>query len=229
VTALRGETPSTALLRRLAPVLGFHAADLFVMAGRTVPKDLAPVDPAAGGLVGDLLGSARDLTPQQRDMMRAAVDAMPQWPQLAADRDAAMHERHTAGPGGLLMRMARNRNLSWTGTAQVFQLMTGRYWSAATYGSIAYGRAALTPDLLLDFATVLGVRVDDLAALTGVTLTGTSPDPEPKMVELAELLWEARRLTAAQLRRVVNKFRYIDAYAPKRGNRFTRWLPGLPR
>ncbi|MFC9293805.1 hypothetical protein ACFTWH_35965 [Streptomyces sp. NPDC057011] len=54
--------------------------------------------------------------------------------------------------------------------AQTFLALTGRYWSAATYGQVGHGRVELTPDLVADFATVLGIRADDLAALTGIAL-----------------------------------------------------------
>ncbi|GAB7036816.1 MULTISPECIES: hypothetical protein [Catenuloplanes] len=52
-----GETvdaPDPAVLRRLAPVLGLHRSDLFIIAGRPVPDDLAPLDPGAAGHVGGL-------------------------------------------------------------------------------------------------------------------------------------------------------------------------------
>lgn len=39
---LEGAEPSPSLLRRLAPVLGLHAADLFAIAGAAIPDDLAP-------------------------------------------------------------------------------------------------------------------------------------------------------------------------------------------
>ena len=37
-----GAAPDESLLRALAPALGFHTADLFVMADVPVPEDLAP-------------------------------------------------------------------------------------------------------------------------------------------------------------------------------------------
>src|SRR5947208_13060237 len=42
--AVGGEAPTPSLLRRLAPVLGLHAADLFVSAGVAVPDDPRPGD-----------------------------------------------------------------------------------------------------------------------------------------------------------------------------------------
>jgi hypothetical protein len=42
-----GDVATPGALRRLAPVLGGRAADLFVLAGHDLPADLAPTDPAA--------------------------------------------------------------------------------------------------------------------------------------------------------------------------------------
>ena len=44
-----GAKPSPWLLHRLAPALGWHASDLFVIAGLSLPEDLAPDGPAPLG------------------------------------------------------------------------------------------------------------------------------------------------------------------------------------
>jgi hypothetical protein len=228
--ALRGEAPSPALLRQLAPMTGFHAADLFVIAGLTVPKDLTPVDPTAGSLVVNLVSHTRSLTPEDTDTLFELAGSLPQWPHLKPNPLAAVADRYATGPGAVLMRMARNRNLDWSATARTFRALTGRNWSTATYGSIAYGQAALPPDLILDFATVLGIAAEDLAALAGVPLTEPFPAPEPHLLRLAELVWDVRRLTAAQLRLVVHRSISIwlrNRNPPRR--RFSRWLPKLSR
>ncbi|MGK5500678.1 hypothetical protein [Streptomyces sp. URMC 125] len=99
--------------------------------------------------------------------------------------------------------MARNRNLDWSVTARTFLVVTGRYWSAATYGGIGRGRTRPTPGLLVDFSAVLGVPAGDLAVLTGVTLPGAPPDPGPSAAGVAELIWDVRCLTARQLQQVI--------------------------
>ncbi|NBM16182.1 hypothetical protein [Streptomyces sp. GC420] len=66
--------------------------------------------------------------------------------------------------------MLSNRNLDWTGAARTFLHLTGRYWSASTYGMVGHGHTGLTPGLLAGFTTVLGIPADDLAALTGPTV-----------------------------------------------------------
>lgn len=105
-------------------------------------------------------------------------------------------------PGALLVRMLRYRNLDWMGMARIFAHLTGRYWSASTYGMVGSGRKALTADLVHDFGTVLGIAPDDLAALTGTTLSVELRGPEPAAVDMAELIWDLRRLTADQVQRV---------------------------
>lgn len=102
------------------------------------------------------------------------------------------------------MRMIRNRNLGWTATARTFLVLTGRYWSAATYGGVGHGRKPLTPDLLADFAALLDVPAADLATLTGVPLPATSTSPNPALTGVSELIWDVRRLTASQLQQVVD-------------------------
>lgn len=42
--ALRGGSPGPDLLRALAPVLGWHAADVFALADVSLPDDLRPAD-----------------------------------------------------------------------------------------------------------------------------------------------------------------------------------------
>lgn len=103
------------------------------------------------------------------------------------------------------MRLIRNRNLTWAATAETFLVATGRYWSAATYGSVGRGTKPLTPDLLVDFATVLGIPADDLTLLTGVESSTAAPTHDHIAGDTAELIWAARRLTAGQLRQVIDR------------------------
>ncbi|MBW8482063.1 hypothetical protein [Actinomadura parmotrematis] len=100
------------------------------------------------------------------------------------------------------MGLLRNRDLGWSGTAKAMAVMTdGRiYLSAATIGGAGRGTVTPTPALLAGFATVLGFSVGDLAAV----LDMDAPDGEPSAPEVAALLWEARRLTAAQVERLTS-------------------------
>ncbi|MFD5876881.1 hypothetical protein [Streptomyces sp. NPDC060322] len=42
---LAGQAPEEELLRRLAPAVGLHVLDLFILAGAAVLDDVAPVAP----------------------------------------------------------------------------------------------------------------------------------------------------------------------------------------
>jgi hypothetical protein len=195
---LRDSRPSSSLLRRLAPALDLHAADLFVIAGVNVPDDLAPVDHAAGSLVPELVRKAVALPQEQRNVLREFVELLPQAARELPVPTPPAFEQYPHGPGAVLMRLARNRNLSWTAVAKTFLAVTGRYWSATTYGGVGRGTTPVTADLLVDFCAVLDVPSEDLAAVTGVALPD-APSAAKPIVGVAELIWDVRRLTFRQL------------------------------
>jgi hypothetical protein len=197
-----GVPPNPSTLRQLAPAFGLHAADLFVLAGVAVPDELAPLDAEARGTLPHLVRRAMCLAPEQRRGLRQFVGALPQERRTQPVRAPRAYEQYGPGFGGVLVRMLGNRNLDRMGTARTFVHLTGRYWSAATYGVVGHGRKELTPDLLADFATVLGVPADDLAALTGIGLPAATPPQNPATADVARLVWDLRRLTAAQVHQV---------------------------
>src|SRR5688572_5289702 len=53
-----GAEPHPELVRRLAPVLGIHSADMFVLAGLPVPTDLASAWPTSPWDVRSIIESA---------------------------------------------------------------------------------------------------------------------------------------------------------------------------
>ncbi|MGX9882993.1 hypothetical protein [Streptomyces sp. NPDC002276] len=205
-----GMAPSPSLLRRLAPVLNLHAADLFVIADVPVPDELAPLDARARGMVAGLVKDAVGLPAEHRRRLSRLARSLPQESRSEPVRTPRVYERFKRGPGGVLIHMVGNRNLSWTGIAHTFVSLTGRYWSAATYGGVGNGRKELTPDLLTDFATVLGVPVDALSILTGVDVPDGPPPPNPAAVDAAELMWDVRRLTVDQVRQVADAARAVS-------------------
>jgi hypothetical protein len=142
------------------------------------------------------------LAPEQRRRLRQLVLALPQETRTQPVQTPRVYEQYEPGFGGVLVRMLTSRNLDWMGTARTFLHLTGRYWSASTYGMVGHSRKALTPDLLADFATVLGIPADDLAILTGIELPDGTPSQNPAAADVAELIWDARRLTAAQVQHV---------------------------
>jgi transcriptional regulator with XRE-family HTH domain len=204
LSLLRDGGPSPSLLRRLAPTLGLHTPDLFVIAGVEVPDDLAPVDSKAGSWVPHLIRNAIALSPEQRNVLREFVASLPQEAHTPPAPRPPAFEQYPNDPGAVVMRLARNRNLGWTAVAKTFLVVTGRYWSAATYGGVGRGTTPLTAELLADFCAVLDVPRDDLSTVTGVALPDASSRAKPTIVGVAELIWDVRRLTQSQLQEARN-------------------------
>ncbi|GIE97646.1 XRE family transcriptional regulator [Paractinoplanes rishiriensis] len=193
-------------LRRLAPDLGLHRSDLFVLAGRRpVPADLRPLDPAASGAIGWLAWSLTYLpsaVPELHDLIRSL-------PQEPRPPDAAPPRRwqYPDGPGAVLVGLLHNRNLDWSGAAKfLFGVGHGPMLSASTIGMLGGGRKPLTPDLLAAFATFLDIPPADLSEATGISWPGNPPPSRP---DVAALLWDARRLTAAQAEQILARARAL--------------------
>ncbi|MEH0981703.1 XRE family transcriptional regulator [Micromonospora sp. CPCC 205556] len=204
---LDGAAPGPSLLRRLAPALGLHTADLFVVAGRTVPEDLAPLDAEAGAMVATLVGYAIRLPPERRHRLRRLVHSLPQQRRTTPVPPPKPHARYPPSAGAMVVRMLHNRNLNWVGSVQSLATLTPLYLSAATIGQVGHGRSALSPERLVALATLLAVPAGELAALTGVVLPADAPPVAPGAADVAELIWDVRRLTAAQVRQVRDRAR----------------------
>jgi hypothetical protein len=101
------------------------------------------------------------------------------------------------------MRLLANRNLNWSSTAKVLSLLGGVHLSAATIGALGHGRKDLTPDLLPAFALVLGMRIDDLAALFTVEPPDSGAVSTVATADIADLIWDVRGLTHDQVQQVV--------------------------
>ncbi|MFI8105440.1 hypothetical protein [Streptomyces sp. NPDC086023] len=103
------------------------------------------------------------------------------------------------------------------GTAQLLAVVTPTYLSAATYGVIGDGRSP-AQIAVLEHAEELTPRlVPNFAALLGVP-----PPPAPEVADAAALLWEARRLSAAQAKHVSELARSM------RGDSSEGYLINLP-
>ncbi|GAA2645048.1 XRE family transcriptional regulator [Paractinoplanes durhamensis] len=194
---LEGGDPEPELLRRLAPVLGLHRSDLFIIAGRPVPDDLSPWDGAARGGM-DWLAWSLTYVPGAAERLHELIRSLPPAPRPPL-RPAPPYERYPDdGAGALVVRLLHNRNLSWFGIAKhVFGLGGGPMLSASTIGSIGRGSKALTPELLSAMGALLDISAPDLTAVTGI-----EPSAPPNRPNVAALLWDARRLTAAQVEQV---------------------------
>ncbi|MGW6393261.1 hypothetical protein ACWFR1_22740 [Streptomyces sp. NPDC055103] len=198
---LAGTRPGEGLLRRLAPALGFQAADLFVLAGRAVPDDLAPLDATAAKWAADTVTDAVRLPEAGRRELLRLIRSLPQEERRSRfDPKPLMPLDH--GPGTWVIRMLQQRNLNWTGMARTLAFVTPTYLSASTYGVIGSGRKELTPRLVTDCGALLGIDARELAELTGILLPEAPPPPSPAAVDAAAILWEARRLSSRQARHV---------------------------
>ncbi|MGN5634406.1 hypothetical protein [Streptomyces sp. AC154] len=219
---LDGRIPDEALLRWLAPVLGFHAVDLFVLAGAEVPQDLAPLDAAAAPFASRMVMDAVHLPPEGRHELLRHVRELPQEGRGSrfAPRPYGPVE---SGPGGRLMRMFRYRNLDRSGLAHILGILTPTYLSTPTYGVIGAGKKELTPRLVTDFGVLLGIDARVLAGLSGVVLPEPPRPPDPEAVDGAALLWAARRLSEDQAREVAGLANSMRA-EPRSGYRLD--LPG---
>lgn len=74
---LAGSNADALLLRRLAPALGLHAADLFVIAGRGLPADSAPARGTAPWHVGQVMRSAMLLFGNRFDRLHELIRSLP--------------------------------------------------------------------------------------------------------------------------------------------------------
>lgn len=205
-SALDGAAPSVAVLCRLAPVLGLHRSDLLLIAGRQIPDDLVPPDPNVRDKVGWLAWAlmylpraATELHELVRSLPRSSGPVEPVVP-------APRRHSYPNCPGGLVLRLLRNRCLDWGGIARyLYGVGGGPALSASTIGMIGHGRKALTPELLAGFGAVLDIAPADLAVLTGVDISAAGNRIHPDAGEIAELIWNARWLTAEQLRLVQDR------------------------
>jgi hypothetical protein len=198
---LDGAAPSPSLLGRLAPALDLHAADLFVIAEVAVPEELAPLDPTAGVRVPELVRQAMVLPPEGIALVRRFARSLPRPTRV---RPATATPVYPPSFGAVVVRLLGNRNLNWPASAKTVFHLTGLALAASTIGAIGHGRKELAPDLLAALATALDISAGDLAALTGVDLPEGTPRPTPP-AEVAELIWDARHLSADQVRQARDK------------------------
>lgn len=188
-----------AALRRLAPVLGFHTADLFVIAGRDVPVDLAPASGTRPWHVGQVMRSAMKLYGERLDRLHGFIRSLPV---LLPAEPLPASDRSPTDPAALVRCLLANRNIR-PHIAQLLRFVgDGPYVSDSTVYRVLNGESALTPRYVTAFAAVLGMQAGDLAALTGIGPPVESARLYPRRDLLAALAWDARRLTGEQLSRV---------------------------
>jgi hypothetical protein len=200
---LAGAAPSRSLLCWLATALGMRVPDLYVVAGMEVPPELAPLDARAGPATARLAWQAGQLPDGRLSELLDFTRSLPQQDRAEPFPPPRAYELYPPGFGSVLARMLAARNLNWMSSVRVLHAVSlGRvYWSAATVGLVGRGRKEVTPALAAVFAAALGIAAGDLAAIGGIRLPA---DPEiplnPSAEAMAELTWEARRLTAEQVK-----------------------------
>ncbi|OKI63422.1 hypothetical protein A6A27_26775 [Micromonospora sp. CB01531] len=199
---LTGGAASPSLVRRLAPTLGLHTADLFVVAGLELPPDLVPASGTGPWHVGTALELAAKLAPQSlrrlHEFVRSLPEHPPAWPRYT----------YPLGPGEMMLRLLRNRNVGPYSPKVLYFIGDGPMVSCSTMAMLGPGRTRLTPQYVTAFATVLGIPDDDLAAVAGVA-AATDPRLPRNHVELARVAWDARQLTGEQLSEVFDLARSL--------------------
>ncbi|MEV8517494.1 XRE family transcriptional regulator [Dactylosporangium sp. NPDC051484] len=195
---LAGGYAGAALLRRLAPALDLHAADLFVIAGHDVPGDLAPASGTHPWHVGHVMRSAMRLLGPRLERLHHYIRSLP----VLVPDEPLRPARVPPGPGALVMGLLANRNIRPHIAQLLHDVGDGPYVSDSTIYHVVRGESALTPRYITAFAAVLGIEAGDLAALTGVGPSTDTARLYPRRAELAALAWDARRLNSEQLSQV---------------------------
>jgi hypothetical protein len=198
---LAGGAANPSLVRQLAPMLGWHAADLFVIAGLDLPEDLVPATGTKPWDVGDILVAAARLTPRALSRLRTFVESLPTHP--PAWPPVPPRISYPLGPGEMLLRLLRNRNIGPYSPRPLHYIGDGPIVSYATMAMLGPGRTELTSQYVTAFAATLGVSDADLAAITGVPAAAEA-QLHRSHGELAQLAWDARRLTDGQLSQVLD-------------------------
>ncbi|MFB7669321.1 hypothetical protein ACFC1R_36325 [Kitasatospora sp. NPDC056138] len=201
---LDGQPPTEGLLRSLGPVLSLYAAGLFVLAGQPVPDDLTPVTRNPHWSVSPVVYNTMVMPAENRRPLLDAIRAQPLVSREGRGGLDRPYHRYEPGFGAVLLELTHSRNLTWTCTAKALYAVTGGriYLAASTIGGIGRGTVEVTPELVAGFAGLLGIPARALAAAGGIRLPDDLPPLHPRAADVAAVIWEARRLTTAQLAEV---------------------------
>jgi hypothetical protein len=195
---LDGTEPSAPLVARMAPVLGLHTADLFVIAGLPVPLDLAPAHTPVSRDVGAIVRDAARMDAHRLGLLDELVRSLPVRPPAGP----APADEFPETPGALLVRLLANRNIRPYNARIVCEVGGGPYVSDSTISSLGAGRVVITPRYVSAFAHLLGYPPDVMVAVTGVGPVVTDLRVHPASAGLAALAWRARRLDGDQVLQV---------------------------
>ncbi|WP_329108694.1 hypothetical protein OG792_08590 [Micromonospora sp. NBC_01699] len=194
-----GAVPDPDLVRNLAPALGIHAADLFVIAGLPVPDDLASAWPTSPWDVGSIVRHVARMDADQRRQMEALVKSLPAQPRIGS----APGDDYPDSPGALLLRLLRNRNIRPHNARILKAIGDGPYVSDSTIFGLGPGTVVITPQYVTAFAHLLGYPPSEMVALTGIGPVVEDARVHPASAEIAALAWRSRRFDSEQLSAVV--------------------------
>ncbi|GGR07179.1 hypothetical protein [Kitasatospora griseola] len=199
---LAGTPPLVPQLDLLAPALGFHAADLYLMAGIVVPEALAHRSQTGYGKA-KLVATARVLPADRLAHLVDLVEGLPRESLEILPAPPQIFDPRTAGFGAVLVNLLwYGRNLRTRDMATILATLTDLTLSGPTIPAVGTGAAALTPKIAAAFATVLGLPPEDVMAMAGLPLPHPPARTDPRAPEMASLLWLCRHLTNDQLRSV---------------------------
>jgi hypothetical protein len=200
ITAMvEGGAPTPDAVRRLGPALGFHTADMFVIAGLPVPHDVASAWPTSPWDVGSIIKLAARMGARQLHDLDELVRSLPVLPPSGP----APTDDYPEWPGALMLRLLRNRNIR-PYNAQILHFVGGGPCvSDSTVAMLGSGKVVMTPQYVTAFANLLGYAPEDMVALAGIGPADANESAHPARAELAALAWNARRLNGDQLTHVV--------------------------
>ncbi|MCO8274274.1 hypothetical protein M1L60_27105 [Actinoplanes sp. TRM 88003] len=185
-------------LRRLAPTLGLHASEVFILAVRNVPDDLAPAELTRRSGVGSLLRwHASRMTVDQVAQLRRFVDDLPVRTRPRTRPFPSDGREPTAGT--LLRRLLNNRNIDLD--APLLMLVGGGpYVSTSTYSMAFADRIPMRDEFVNAVARLTGIPLERLAPLVGLDVAPTPwPFDHAWPEDVVALGWAARRLDDDQL------------------------------
>jgi hypothetical protein len=132
---ISGAEPSRQIVELLAPALGIRTADMFVIVGLPVPLDLAAAGPTSPWDVRSVVQAAAEMTPPQRSRLNELIRSQQASPRTVP----AAADDYPDGPGALLLRMLRNRNIRPQCARELMEVGGGPYVSPLPWPCWAQG------------------------------------------------------------------------------------------
>ncbi|WP_147341199.1 helix-turn-helix domain-containing protein [Actinomadura logoneensis] len=203
---LEGETPSSAIVRQIAPVLNFHEVDLLLIAGIKIPEDLLlPMDERVRPWISVLVGISMGLSLDRILQLRRRVRSFPLEVVEGLSQISSYGESGQTTIPSLIVQLFEVRNMDLSAMAKMLHRTTGGalYISPSTISRIERGDRELTSEFLVGSSVALGLPVRQMSALTGIALADVVQDPI--LNHVAEMVWEARALNLGQMQQLIEE------------------------